>query len=109
MKNKELKKEIVKIFKKFGLSENFVFNVSNLVETISQLFIQLFSVSNIEYLILLILPIFYLLFNKKRLIIFSNLIPFLPLLFVNLISDSFPMKNLIHQYSLFTFYHITSY
>ena len=86
---------------KFGFNENLNTDLFSSMKIISQLFIQLFSVSNIEYLILLLIPIIYLLFNKKRLIIFSNLIPFLPSLFVNLISDSFPMKNLVHQYSLF--------
>ncbi len=86
---------------KFGFNENLNTDLFSLMKIISQLFLQLFSVSNIEYLILLLLPILYLLFNKKRLTIFSNLIPFLPLLFVNLISDSFSMKNLVHQYSLF--------
>ena len=86
---------------KFGFNDNLNTDLFPSMKIISQLFLQLFSVSNIEYLILLFLPVIYLLFNKKRLIIFSNLIPFLPLLFVNLISDSFSMKNLVHQYSLF--------
>ena len=86
---------------KFGLSENFVFNISTLVETISQLFIQIFSISNLEYLFLLILPFIYILLNKKRLKFFFNFIPFSPLILLNLISDSYPMKNLVHQYSLF--------
>ena len=86
---------------KFGLNENLNIDLISSMKIISQLIFQLFSIANLEYLILLILPIFYLLFNKKRLIIFSNLIPFIPLLFVNLISDSFPMKNLVNQYSLF--------
>ena len=86
---------------KFGINENLNIDLFSSMKIIPQLIVQLFSISNIEYLILLILPVFYLLFNKKRLIIFSNFIPFLPLLFVNLISDSSPMKNLVNQYSLF--------
>jgi len=86
---------------KFGLNQNLNVDLFYAFKIIYQLFLQLFSISNLEYLILLFLPVFYLLFNKKRLIILSNFIPFLPLLFVNLISDSFPMKNLVHQYSLF--------
>mgnify|MGYP001284612340 CR=1 FL=1 len=86
---------------KFGFNQNLNIDLFSSMKIIYQLFLQLFNVSNIEYLILLLLPIVYLLLNAKRLIIFSNLIPFLPLLFVNLISDSFTMKNLVHQYSLF--------
>ena len=86
---------------KFGLNKNLNIDLFSLVKIISQLFIQIFSISNLEYLVLLILPIFYILLNQKRLIILSNLIPFLPLLFLNLISDSLPMKNLVNQYSLF--------
>ena len=86
---------------KFGINESLNLDLFSSMKIFSQLIIQIFSISNLEYLILLILPIVYLLLNKKRLIIFSNLIPFIPLLFVNLISDSFPMKNLVNQYSLF--------
>ena len=39
--------------------------------------------------------------NKHRFTFFSNIIPFLPILLLNLVSDSYPMKNLVHQYSLF--------
>ncbi len=86
---------------KFGINENLNIDLFSLMKIIYQLFLQLFSISNLEYLILLFLPIIYILLNKKCLIIFSNFIPFIPLLFVNLISDSYPMKNLVHQYSLF--------
>tara|TARA_B100000212_G_scaffold316636_1_gene271694 strand:+ start:547 stop:2004 length:1458 start_codon:yes stop_codon:yes gene_type:complete len=92
---------ILRQAEKFGINENLNTELFSSMKIIHQLFLQLFSLSNIEYVILLLLPIVYLLFNKKRLVIFSNLIPFLPLLFVNLISDSYPMKNLVNQYSLF--------
>ena len=49
----------------------------------------------------ILLPILYLFLNRNRLSYLSNLIPFLPLLLLNLLSDSYPMKNLVHQYSLF--------
>tara|TARA_Y100000589_G_C27177569_1_gene639428 strand:+ start:1243 stop:2700 length:1458 start_codon:yes stop_codon:yes gene_type:complete len=92
---------IVRQANKFGINENINIDLFSIIKITYQLFLQLFSISNLEYLILLFLPIIYLLFNKKSLIILSNFIPFLPIFFVNLISDSFPMKNLIHQYSLF--------
>ena len=86
---------------KFGLNDNFVLDISTLIKSISQLFIQIFSVSNLEYLFLLILPFIYILLNKKRLKFLFNFIPFTPLILLNLISNSYPMKNLVHQYSLF--------
>ena len=86
---------------KFGINQTSNLNLFSAIKITSQLFIQLFSISNLEYLILLFLPVIYLLFNKKRLIIFTNFIPFIPLLCLNFLSDSYPMKNLIHQYSLF--------
>ena len=86
---------------KFGIDNNLNLDIFSSIKIVSQLFLQLFTLSNLEYFILLILPVFYIIFNRKRLIIFSNLIPFLPLLLLNLIADSFSMKNLVHQYSLF--------
>ena len=86
---------------KFGISPNTEFSVFAFLKIGYQLFLQLFSVSNLEYLVLLVLPVLYIFFNKNRFTFFSNLIPFLPILFLNLVSDSYPMKNLVHQYSLF--------
>ena len=86
---------------KFGLNDNLIFDISTLIQIISQVFVQIFSISNLEYLFLLIFPFIYILLNKKRLKFLFNFIPFTPLIFLNLISNSYPMKNLVHQYSLF--------
>ena len=86
---------------KFGINEQINFNIFSLIKIIPQLITQLFTISNLEYLILIILPFLYILLSKKRFKLLLNLIPFLPLIFLNLISDSYPMKNLVHQYSLF--------
>ena len=86
---------------KFGLSNFTSLNIFSVIKIVYQLFWQFFSISNLEYIVLLILPVLYIFFNKNRLNFFSNIIPFLPILLLNLISDSYPMKNLIHQYSLF--------
>ena len=86
---------------KFGLNDEIVLNLFTFNKVIWQLILQIFTVSNLEYLILIILPFLYILLNKKRFILFENFIPFIPLIFLNLISDSYPMKNLVHQYSLF--------
>ena len=92
---------VIRQASKFGLDDSLNISIFSFIKISSQLFLQLFTISNLEYLILLFLPVSYILLNKKRFTIFLNFIPFLPLLFLNLISDSFPMKNLIHQYSLF--------
>ena len=92
---------VVRQASKFGVNTNFDFDIFSLIKISNQLFLQIFNVSNLEYLVLLALPVLYLLLNKNRLTFFLNLIPFSPLLLINLISDSYPMKNLVHQYSLF--------
>ena len=86
---------------KFGINDNLNLDIFSLIKIGYQLFLQLFSISNLEYLLLLFLPVIYIFLNKKRFVILSNIIPFLPLIFLNLISGAFPMKNLVHQYSLF--------
>ena len=86
---------------KFGINPNLGFDIFSLIKIFNQLFLQIFNLSNLEYLVLLVLPVLYLFLSKKRLVFFLNLIPFLPLLLLNLVSNSYPMKNLVHQYSLF--------
>ena len=92
---------IIRQASKFGINEEVKFDLFAFIKIVLQLFIQLFSISNLEYLTLLLLPFIYILLNKKRFNFLLNFIPFFPLLFLNLVSDSYPMKNLVHQYSLF--------
>ncbi len=88
-------------FGKFGLSKQSVFDLDSVYSSIIQLLSQFFSLSNLTYLILLLLPVIYLLFHSKRIKIFTNLLPFLPLLLLNLFSSQSSLKDLVHQYSLF--------
>ena len=86
---------------KFGLNEEVVFNIFTFTKIIWQLINQIFTFANLEYLLLIILPCLYVVLHKKRIKLLGNFLPFLPLISLNLISDSYPMKNLVHQYSLF--------
>ena len=92
---------IIRQASKFGIDTNIDLHVFSLLKIIPQLFMQIISLSNLEYLALLIIPVIYLLLNKNRFILFSNIIPFFPLLLLNLMSDSYALKNLVFQYSLF--------
>ena len=92
---------LVRQLGKFGINPNLDFDIFSLVKIGNQLFLQIFNFSNLEYIFLLSLPVLYLFLSKRRLSFFLNLIPFLPLLLLNLVSNSYPMKNLVHQYSLF--------
>ncbi len=57
---------------------------------------HLFTLANLEYLLLLFVPFVPVLAWQK----FSYLIPALPTLLLNLITDYQPQKDLVHQYSL---------
>jgi len=87
---------------KFGIQKELIsLDFISFFSIISRLFIQLFNIANLEYLLLLFLPVIYLLLHKNRLNLLINLIPFSPILFLNLVSTISPMKDLVHQYSLF--------
>jgi uncharacterized membrane protein len=62
---------------------------------------QIWNISNLEYLVLLTVPVFFLFLatNLKQTAI--RLIPFYPLLAINLFSTSLSMKSLVFQYSVF--------
>ena len=93
---------IIRQVGKFGIErELLTYDINSLFTIFRRLLIQLFNISNLEYLLLLSLPVVYLLMNRERLKILTNLIPFSPILFLNLISNISPMKDLVHQYSLF--------
>ena len=87
---------------KFGIEREILTSDLNAVlKIIVRLLIQLFNISNLEYLLLITLPVIYLLIHRDRWKLLTNLIPFSPLLFLNLVSTISPMKDLVHQYSLF--------
>ncbi len=87
---------------KFGIERELLdFNMNSIFKVIIRLLLQLLNISNLEYLLLLILPVAYILMHRKRSILFTNILPFSPLLLLNLVSNISPMKDLVHQYSLF--------
>ena len=86
---------------RFGLSDDSIFQVNSIFENISTLSIQILNTSNLEYIALLIAPAFYLFLVKNPKLTIIRLIPFYPLLAINLLSTSPSMKNLIFQYSVF--------
>ena len=93
---------IIRQVSKFGVErELLTYDINSIFTIMMRLLIQLFNISNLEYLFLLTFPVIYLLMHRERLKILTNLIPFSPLLFLNLVSNISPMKDLIHQYSLF--------
>ena len=93
---------IIRQVGKFGIErELLAWDINSLSAVIMRLSIQLFNISNLEYLLLLTLPVVYLLLHRDRFKLLSNLIPFSPLLFLNLVSNISPMKDVVHQYSLF--------
>ena len=93
--------EITRHADKFGISNFNIFIRNNFLENILIIFKQIFTLENIGYLFLLLIPVLYICFYKERKSFLFNLIPFSPLLFLNLISSISPMKDLVHQYSLF--------
>ncbi len=93
--------QLIRHADKFGFGQNANFESINLIQVISQINQQFFSIENLEYLFLLLIPIFYLIFHKNRKKLFLSFIPFSPLLLLNLAASELPLKNLVHHYSLF--------
>jgi len=86
---------------KFGITNINIFSFKNLIDNIYILSKQIVSIENVGYIFLLVIPVIYLCFYKKRKYALFNLFPITPLLFLNLISSISTMKDLVHQYSLF--------
>ena len=93
--------EISRHSDKFGVSSINIFSINHLFENILILSRQILTIENIGYLFLLLIPVLYICLYKERKNALFNLFPFAPLLFLNLISSISPMKDLVHQYSLF--------
>ncbi len=92
------KAELGRHLGKFGIDQTSGIDV--IPSIMSRLITQLLSLNNIEYIILLLLPVIYILLHKRRLEIISRTAPFLPLLILNLLAKENSMKNLVHHYSL---------
>ncbi len=58
------------------------------------------SLSSLEYLLLLLVPVAYVLLHRSRARFFSGLLPFTPLLLLNLMASRPALKDLVHHYSL---------
>ena len=86
---------------KFGLGSDSIFDLNSIPENISALSAQLLTTSNLEYLALLVAPAFFIFLVKQPKSTGIRLIPFLPLLTINLLSTSLSMKSLVFQYSVF--------
>lgn len=86
---------------RFGLDYDSIFAFNSIPENISALSAQLLTTSNLEYLALLVAPAFFIFLVKKPKSTAIRLIPFLPLLTINLLSTSLSMKSLVFQYSVF--------
>lgn len=71
------------------------------IGVVRQLLTQIFSLSSVEYLVLLMLPVLYVLLHRQVGRLFSGLIPFVPLLLLNLAASRPSLKDLVHHYSLF--------
>ena len=93
--------EIIRHSDKFGINNTNIFRLNDVIENITILCKQIISIENIGYIFLLLIPVIYIIFYKKIKSLLFNLLPFAPLLFLNLISSISPMKDLVHQYSLF--------
>ena len=86
---------------KFGLSSNSIFQYNSIFENVSTLFMQAWNIANLEYLVLLTVPAFFLFLVRNHKKTTIRLIPFYPLLAINLLSTSLTMKSLVFQYSIF--------
>jgi hypothetical protein len=61
---------------------------------------QLVSLASLEYLLLLVLPVLYVLLHRQRRRFLRGLLPFAPLLLLNLLAARPALKDLVHHYSL---------
>lgn len=91
---------IVRHTAKYSLQEGTLFDFQYLQSISGKLFVQIVSPASIEYLFLLILPVIYLLMHRSRRRLLFDLLPFTPLLILNLAATMARMTTLVYQYSL---------
>lgn len=70
--------------------------ITNLILKPNIIFSRLFTLANLEYIILLFIPVIWGLFPGYL----TYLIPAIPTLILNLLTDYQPQKDLVHQYSI---------
>ena len=77
--------DLIELLKKIYLRTELMFE-NKCIKAVQK--VNSLNLSNLEYIFLLSLPVLYLFLSKRRLSFFLNLIPFLPLLLLNLVSNS---------------------
>lgn len=94
--------QLTRHFSKFGLEPGAAIQWDLLgAGAIARLFNRLVSLQNLGYLILLLSPVAYLLVHAGRQRLLLGLVPFAPLLLLNLLAEQPALKDLVHHYSLF--------
>jgi uncharacterized membrane protein len=89
-------KEVAAVGRYSFLGNSVVEIIQNLIFKPNILLSHIFTLENLGYLILLIVPVIWGLSLQHL----TPLIPALPALFLNLLTDYYPQKDLTHQYSL---------
>ena len=89
--------QLVRHAAKFGTADPGAGPFHSLVTLLS----NVLSLSSLEYLLLLVVPVAYVLLHRERARFLSGLIPFAPLLLLNLMASRPALKDLVHHYSLF--------
>lgn len=86
---------------KFGLGQSdLVAGRLDWLVVLGHLTSQVFSLASGEYLLLLLMPVLYVLLHRQRGRFFFTLLPFAPLMALNLAAARPAMKDLVHHYSL---------
>ncbi|MFM7393097.1 MAG: DUF2079 domain-containing protein [Cyanobium sp.] len=88
---------------KFGLEREVASpgGLGLVVQALGSLVGQLASGANLAYGVLLLAPVLYLLLHHRRWLLLAGLLPFAPLLLLNLLASQASLKDLVHHYSLF--------
>ncbi len=93
--------ELMRHAGKFGLGQaDLAAGHLDWLVVLGRLISQLFSLASGEYLLLLLLPVLYVLLHRQRGRFFFALLPFAPLMVLNLAASRPAMKDLVHHYSL---------
>jgi uncharacterized membrane protein len=93
--------ELLRHAGKFGLGQaDLAAGHIDWLDVLGHLISQVFSLASGEYLLLLLLPVLYVLLHRQRRRFFVTLLPFGPLMLLNLAAARPAMKDLVHHYSL---------
>jgi uncharacterized membrane protein len=93
--------ELMRHAGKFGLGQtDLAAGRLDWLAVLGHLISQVLSLASGEYLLLLLLPVLYVLLHRQRGRFFFTLLPFGPLMVLNLAAARPAMKDLVHHYSL---------